>query len=105
MVKNLGTPIFKDCEKITALIDKAVDKKQYTIVGIDGNSGAGKSSLAHLLSKYYECNVFHMDDFFLQPHQRAAERLQKPGGNIDYERFQREVVNNLKSCEAFYYQI
>ena len=33
-------------------------------VAVDGNSGAGKSTLADLIGDVYDCNVFHMDDFF-----------------------------------------
>ena len=97
--------IEKGIEKIVALIDKALDEEESIIVAIDGNSGAGKSSLADFLYRHYDCNVFHMDDFFLQPHQRTAQRFQEPGGNIGYERFQSEVVDNLKANKEFTYRV
>lgn len=37
-------------------------------------------------------NLFHMDDFFLRENQRTPERLAEVGGNVDYERFKREVI-------------
>ena len=45
-----------------------------------------------------------MDDFFLPPELRTAERLAKPGGNIHYERFTEEVVPYLRSGKAFEYR-
>lgn len=45
--------------------------------------------------------MFHMDDFFLRPEQRTAERFAEPGGNVDYERFLKEVMLPLKSGESF----
>ena len=38
-----------------------------------------------------------MDDFFLRPGQRTAERLQTPGGNVDRERFLEEILRPLRS--------
>ncbi|MBQ7920393.1 MAG: AAA family ATPase [Lachnospiraceae bacterium] len=66
------------------------------IIAIDGRSGAGKSTLAQTLSEKLGMSVVHMDDFFLQPHQRTAERLSEPGGNVDYERVEAEVLEPLK---------
>ena len=41
-----------------------------------------------------------MDDFFLQPHQRTAERLAEPGGNVDYERFKEEVLEHIADTDG-----
>ncbi len=70
------------------------------IIAIDGRSGAGKSTLAGMLEKKLGLSVVHMDDFFLQPHQRTAERLSQPGGNVDYERVLKEVLEPLKRGES-----
>ena len=45
-----------------------------------------------------------MDDFFLRPEQRTAERYAQPGGNVDYERFREEVLLPLKTGKAFSYR-
>ena len=45
-----------------------------------------------------------MDDFFLRPQQRTPERYGQPGGDVDYERFQAEVLIPLKRGEAFFYR-
>lgn len=86
-------------------IDSLLAKGKEITIAIDGNSGSGKSTLAHDLSKIYDCNVFHMDDFFLRPEQRTIKRMQEIGGNVDYERFKQEVLDNLKKNQEFQYQI
>lgn len=91
--------------EVFSLINKAANEKDMIIIAIEGNSGTGKSCLASLLARQLDCNVFHMDDFFLQPHQRSPERLREPGGNIDYERFKVEVIDNLMIRAEFKYQL
>ena len=70
------------------------------VVAIDGGSAAGKTTLAAWLERIYDCRVFHMDDFFLRPHQRTPERLAEPGGNVDRERFREEVLEPVRRGET-----
>ena len=74
------------------------------IIAIDGDCTSGKTTLAGQLAEIYDCNVFHMDDFFLRPEQRTAERYAEIGGNVDYERFCEEVLVPLRSGSAFSYR-
>lgn len=67
------------------------------LIALDGRCAAGKTTLAEKLHEMINCTVFHMDDFFLRPEQRSKERLDMPGGNVDYERFREEVLMPLKS--------
>ena len=85
-------------------IDELLDCQEQAIVAIDGNCTAGKSTLAAMLKSEYDCNVFHLDDFFLRPEQRTPERYAQPGGNVDYERFQAEVLNPLLQGNRFSYR-
>ena len=95
-------------EEIFSSLKKQMDDLLKTgkqiIIAIDGNCTAGKTTLAAVLEKEYDCNVFHMDDFFLRPEQRTAERYAQPGGNVDYERFREEVVLPLKAGKSFSYR-
>ncbi len=75
--------------------------KDFVLIAVDGRCGAGKSTLAAELQKKIDCNVLHMDDFFLQPHQRTKQRLSLPGENVDHERFLQEVLIPLKKNRAF----
>ena len=85
-------------------IDDLMKTGKQIVIAIDGNCTAGKTTLASVLKNAYDCNVFHMDDFFLRPEQRTAERYAQPGGNVDYERFREEVLIPLKTGEVFSYQ-
>lgn len=70
------------------------------LIAIDGSCGSGKSTLGKYLAKELGASLFHMDDFFLQPHQRTAERLAEPGGNVDYERFKEEVLEHIANTDG-----
>ena len=64
-------------------------------VALDGPCASGKTTLGTALAEIYRCPLIHMDDFFLQPEQRTQQRLENPGGNVDYERFFRQVLAPL----------
>lgn len=78
---------------------------EQVVVAIDGMCGSGKSTMGRVLEEIYDCNLFHMDDFFLRPEQRTPERLAEPGGNVDYERFKLEVLDHLADSDGFSYQV
>lgn len=75
------------------------------VIAIDGMAGSGKSTLTELLCQRLDAAVIHMDDFFLPQGFRTPERLREPGGNVCYERFQREVLPYLRSRVPFAYRI
>ena len=85
-------------------INMLLEEKNFVIVAIDGKCTSGKTTLASKLAELYDCNVFHMDDFFLRPEQRTPERFAEVGGNVDYERFLEEVLLPLKSSKTFSYR-
>ena len=91
-------------ESVIKQIDDLLTQKDAVFVAIDGKCTSGKTTLASKLAKPYDCNVFHMDDFFLRPEQRTPERFAEVGGNVDYERFQEEVLLPLKSSKTFSYR-
>jgi len=84
-------------------IDRMMAEKSRVTVAIDGMSAAGKTTLGNLLSRRYDCNLIHMDDFFLPPPLRTPERFETPGGNIHYERFAEQVLTGLASGVSFPY--
>lgn len=94
--------------QITNLLQKNESTKETSpiIVAIDGMSGAGKTTLGTFLHDYFpESNLFHMDDYFLQPHQRTEKRLSEIGGNVDYERFKAEILDHLTDTAGLFHQI
>ena len=86
------------------LIDALLTRDGQVFVAIDGKCTSGKTTLAAKIAEKYDCNVFHMDEFFLRPEQRTPERFSQVGGNVDYERFWQEVLLPLKKGEAFSYR-
>ena len=85
-------------------VDRLLTEKERVIVAIEGGSASGKSTLGALMEQVYDCNLFHVDDFFLQKHQRTPERFSQPGGNVDYERFSEEIMQPLLRGGAFSYR-
>lgn len=85
-------------------IDRLLQEQDSVLVAIDGPCTAGKTTLAALLAERYACNIFHMDEFFLQSFQRTPERLAEPGGNVDYRRFSQEVLQPLTQGEPVCYR-
>ena len=88
-VLEAANTLLSDRERISAPI----------IIAIDGRCASGKTTLSEALQKELGCAVFHMDDFFLRPEQRTAERLERAGENVDHERFLKEVLRPLRSGE------
>ncbi len=85
-------------------VDKMLQRQGGGVVAIDGGSAAGKSTLALCLEKIYDCQVYHMDDFFLRPEQRTPRRLAEPGGNVDRERFMEQVLLPVSRGEPVWLQ-
>ena len=91
-------------ESVKKQIAELLAQKDMVIVAIDGKCTSGKTTFAGMLADIYDCNVFHMDDFFLRPEQRTPERFAEVGGNVDYERFQEQILIPLKSRQPFSYR-
>lgn len=91
-------------EQLIEKLREFADQERCYLVAIDGRCGAGKTTLAEEIQKRIDCNVFHMDHFFLRPEQRTRERLMQAGENIDHERFLEEVLLPLRQGKAVRYQ-
>jgi uridine kinase len=102
--------IYPNGETLDILVEKIIElsKEKNIVISIDGRCAAGKTTLAAELQNMLgsdKCNVIHADDFFLPMALRTAERLKEAGGNIHYERLFDEVINGIKSGEAFSYGV
>lgn len=106
VIENSYAHVYEAIEKIEqCLLTTDLSSDHPFIIAIDGMSGSGKSTLGELLHMNYpESNLFHMDDYFLQPHQRTAKRLMEAGGNVDYERFKSEILDNLTDKNGLTYK-
>lgn len=96
--------LYREFFQLFCRLDALLASESVVNVAIDGHSGSGKSTLASLIGRVYDCNIFHMDDFFLPPVLRTEDRLAEPGGNVDYLRFRQEVIAGLQSGCRFTYQ-
>ena len=74
------------------------------IIAIDGRAASGKTTMAGQLAQILDADIVQMDDFFLPPSLRTADRLQSPGGNVHYERFAEEVLPYLREPHPFAYR-
>lgn len=93
------------CELLPLLLKMAaLPTNQVHVVAVDGRSASGKTTMAEKLSAVTGAGMIHMDDFFLPPNLRTAERFAVPGGNVHYERFQQEVLPHLRDSGPFSYR-
>lgn len=66
------------------------------VVAIDGPCGSGKTRLAEIIASVFDCNVFHMDDYYLPHGCRQQNWKEFPVGNIDFPRLIAEVLEPLQ---------
>lgn len=91
-------------QELLEKIDQIYKQKGHVTIAIDGRCGSGKTTLANKLKEYLNCHIFHMDDFYLQTCQRTKERYNEPGGNVDRERFKKEVLEPLNNQQDVLYR-
>ena len=87
-------------EAVAARVQFLLQSQPRVLIAIDGNCSAGKTTAADHLGARLGAALFHLDDYFLQPHMRTPERLGQPGGNVDAERFLAEVLAPISRGEA-----
>ncbi len=85
------------------LVNTKLAEKDNLLIAIEGSCASGKTTLSKCFEEKFDCNIIHMDDFFLPFEKRSEERMKEIGGNIDYERFFNEVVSNIKNDVSFSY--
>ena len=63
-------------EKISQWLEG--QNKDFLVIAIDGPSAGGKTTIAEDIKKNFDCNVFHMDDFFLPLTAKPPKDLPLP---------------------------
>jgi len=103
---NIKNSCIRRFEPVVTEIRRLLEdpEKKIILVAIDGKCASGKSTLGYYLKNRFDANLFHMDDFFLQKHQRTEERFVQVGGNVDYERFKEQVLTPLLEGKEITYQ-
>ena len=104
MRKELKPLIYNEYKDVFDVIKNLLKDNEKLVIAIDGRCGGGKSTLVSLLKEQFDCNIFHMDDFFLPFEMKTAERLRKAGENVHYERFEEEILKPLKNDKSATYR-
>ena len=91
-------------KEIANNIARIITESGSRLIAIDGRCASGKTALSAELQNRLDCNVIHMDHFFLRPEQRIPERLNTPGENVDHERFLAEVLTPIKNRTTAVYR-
>lgn len=90
-------------EEIYNLINSSIRNNRKIFIAIEGPCASGKTTLSEKIAESFDCNIIHIDDFFLPFDKRTPERMAEVGGNFDYDRFADEVIANLQSGKPFTY--
>lgn len=90
-------------ETVLQLIETHKSKEPF-FLAIDGRCAAGKTTLSAELANTLNCNLIHMDDFYLPFALRTPEQMALPGGNIDFERLINKVILPLKEGKSIWYE-
>lgn len=77
---------------VSGIIESTLKQKESVTIAFDGRCASGKTTAAKCFFECFDCNIFHMDDYFLPFAKRTEERLGTLGGNVDRERFFEEVL-------------
>lgn len=101
-MENMATA--QNVQAVIERIERVYTERECVFVAIDGPCTSGKTTLATVLQRRFGGNVLHMDDFFLRPEQRTPERFAEPGGNVDRERFEDEVLAPLAAGKIAQYR-
>lgn len=92
-----------DRNVLFALLER-MNLRKFFVLAIDGRCAAGKTTLAEELKKVCECNVVHMDDFYLPMEKRTSVIMEQPGGNIDFQRLSDEILIPLTEGKQAVYR-
>ena len=72
--------LFTNASDLLDAVERALTERGHLLLAIDGRCGCGKSSLAALLARELDGNVFHTDDFYLPfPAERTIGGHIRPG--------------------------
>ncbi|MBS6547084.1 MAG: uridine kinase [Butyricicoccus pullicaecorum] len=73
-------------------VERFTKTRHPAVAAIDDRCGSGKTRLGKILKQEFSCNLVHMDDFYLPFSEREPDWKQNPGGNMDFLRFRKEIL-------------
>lgn len=75
-----------------SILENYIKNTDKIFVAIDGRCGSGKTYQTSLFSDMYQCQVIHMDHFYLPMNNRQSNWRDLVAGNIDFDRFREEII-------------
>ena len=91
-------------QRLIERLDDLKGRPRGALIAIDGRCGSGKSTLAQKLAQMYSGAVIHMDDFYLPLERRKSDWMECVGGNMDFDRLCRQVLQPLRSGDEVRYR-
>jgi len=84
---------FLDRLNVISSIDQLYKSNQKVLIAIDGNASSGKTTFSNWLKEFYDCNVFHMDDYLMKPVVNTFDPYSIYASNINFTRLREEVLH------------
>ena len=81
---------------LICMVYDALSKRGRVTLGMDGFAASGKTTAAALLKELFPATVIATDDYFLPIERKTPARMAEPGGNLDHERFKKEIVAHME---------
>lgn len=91
-------------EQLLQEIINQIKDKETCLIAIDGRCASGKTTLAFQLQEHLNCDVIHIDDFFMPIQKRSENFMNIIGGNIEQDRFIKEIIYPLQKHEKITYK-
>ena len=99
--KNLNDAIYLSAVKRIA---ELAGSSEPVLIAIDGRCGSGKSTMGQWMQEHFDCNLFHMDDFYLPFAKRIPGWEKIASANMDLSRFLEQVIIPVKRGEQVAYK-
>lgn len=91
-------------EQLLQEIVNQVKDKERCLIAIDGRCASGKTTLASKLQQRLQCDIIHIDDFFMPIQKRSKNFMNIIGGNIEQDRFIKEIIQPLQNRQKMVYK-
>lgn len=91
-------------EQLVQKIISQIKDKERCLIVIDGRCASGKTTLASKLQQHLHCDVIHIDDFFMPIQKRSKDFMNIIGGNIEQDRFIKEIIQPLQKQQKILYK-
>ena len=90
--------------ELADLIESLSPRYSQKIIAIDGLGGSGKKTFTEALHRAVPHSaVVHIDDFVKREHERVTKTPELVDPNIDWDRFEREIITPLRYSAPIVY--